>query len=149
MNFSKKNVKNVGLWPQGTYDAEILKVTEHIESQEDGTETIYWMFHFNFIQRNKFRPFIYCLKYSDDAESEFAYVMADLHPLMGKTPAEKIEIQELTHLCVSVVFGYDIEIGRSELKEAIFRNRIDSIGKPKNIKGWFSAYDNEYARNNV
>lgn len=145
MEFSKKNIKNVGLWPQGTYDAEILKVTEHIETQEDGTETIYWMFHFNIIQRNKYRPFIYCLKYSEDANSEFAYVMADLHQLMGKTPAEKIMMQELTHLCVSVVFGYDIEIGRPKLKEAILKNRIDSIGRSKHLLVWFTTWDNERA----
>lgn len=145
MEFSKKNIKNAGLWPAGTYNAEISKVTEHIETQEDGTETIYWMFHFNIIQRNRYRPFVYCLKYSEDADSEFAYVMADLHSLLKKTPDKKIEMQELSHLCVSIVFGYAIEIGRSELNEAVLKNRIDSISIGKNLLMWFNAWDVERA----
>ena len=72
-----------------------------------------------------------------------------LRYLQGKRPGDLVDLKELPNTFVTLEIGYDIEIVRTMPKKAIFRNYIESIGRPKNIKGWFSAYDNEYARNNV
>ena len=146
MKLSKHTVKELGFFPKGTYDAEIIAVVEYVDHYED---EIYWLFGFNIIQKNVLCRFDYCLKYSKDPCSEFSYVMRLLGCLLGKKTDDLIDPKELSHTYITLEIGYDIELVRTMPKKAIFRNCIADISNPKNLKVWFEAYDTKYASNNV
>lgn len=146
MKLAKQSVKELGFLPKGTYDAEIIAVVEYIDHYED---EIYWLFRFNIIQKDNFVRYDYCLKYSEKLNSEFSSVMMYLRFLLGKQPGDLVDLKELSHTYITLEIGYDIELTRTIPKKAIFRNYIESIRRPKNLKVWFEAYDNKYASNNV
>lgn len=144
MYFSKKGVQRIGLFAKGTYDAEIESVQELIDCWND-EDTLYWRFTFNIIQHGKFCKYEYCLKYSEEKKSEFAYVMTDLRCLLAKNPSDPIKLEELSHLPITLELDYDIEIGHPVLKEAIFRNYIAKISRPKRLGVWLEALENKAA----
>lgn len=146
MKLAKQNVKKLGFLPKGTYDAQIIAVEEYFDYYE---EELYWLFRFKIIQKDDFIYYDYCLKYSERLNTEFSSVLMYLRYLQGKRPGDLVDLKELPNTFVTLEIGYDIEIVRTMPKKAIFRNYIERIDRPKNIKGWLSAYDNEYARNNV
>ena len=128
MYISDKMIKKAGLFPSGKYDAVINHVTVRQVEEHPGKIYPCWYFYIDILKKDKWHPYVYCMRCDAKPNPEYSDIFEDLRQVMNLT-FESIKPDDIENLHVSIKLDCTIDVSSAFLITASMRNIILKIEK--------------------